>query len=88
MYSEGEVSIESSCFLSLPSSLLPSLLPSPPSLPLPHSDEDDTAELLRELQKIRKERKEEQEKQVSLFVQRERELQSSRVDSHSHLIEE
>ena len=69
------MSIESNCFLSLPPSL-------PPSLPLPHSDEDDTAELLRELQKIRKERKEEQEKQVSLSIQRERESQSSRVDSH------
>ena len=32
------------------------------------SDEDDTAELLRELQKIRKERKEEEEKKVMPVV--------------------
>ena len=43
------------------------------SLSLRHSDENDTAELLKEPQKIGKERKEEQEKQISLFVQRERE---------------
>lgn len=35
------------------------------SLPPSCSDEDDTAELLKELQKIRKERMEEQEKKVS-----------------------
>jgi hypothetical protein len=50
-----------------PSPLPPSK--QPPSFPFPShvlcSDEDDTAELLKELQKIRKERMEEQEKKVS-----------------------
>jgi len=67
-----------SLYPSLPlSTLLPSLFPFhtffPHSLFPLHfspslSDEDDTAELLRELQKIRKERKEEQEKQVGCHV--------------------
>lgn len=32
------------------------------------SDEDDTAELLRELQKIRKERKEDEERKVAVIL--------------------